>query len=183
MAGRKKYTQTEREFILALALATRKPFTHLQGIVRGLAEARMLSWLGPGANERFLDWPAWRGYSWAKRYGWKLKDIEIETPAPLPKEEEIDDQILRDRLKVKEIFLIRITDSVGDPYRNSNALYKITGQIEDQITRRMTVYLTPAGIVDLVMKLFARVGEKKVSNEELMGMLAEEIGRYRYLSA
>jgi len=183
MAGRKKYTQTEREFILALALATRKPFTHLQGIVRGLAEARMLSWLGPGANERFKDWPAWRGYTWAKRYGWKLDSIDVESLAPLPKEEEIDDQLLRDRLKVKEMFLVRIVDSVGQPYQNMNAFFKVGQQIEAQITRRMTVYLTPAGIVDLVMKLFARVGEKKVSNEELMGMLAEEIGRYRYLSA
>ena len=183
MAGRKKYTTTEREFILTLALATRKPFTHLEGIVRGLAEARMLSWLGPGANERFQDWPAWRGNAWKKRYRWKLDGVEVEVIKPLPAEELIDDQLLRNRLRVKDHFFTRIMENIGQPYLNSNAFLKVSAQIEEQITRRMTVYLTPAGIVDLVMKLFARVGEKKVSNEELMGMLAEEIGRYRYLSA
>ena len=179
----KRYTETERSFILALALATRKPFTALAPVVRGLAEHQCLAWLGPGANERFADWPAQRGYEWAKRYGWELQDVEAEDAAPLPPEEQIDDDLLRNREKLKELFLEKLVSGVGDPHKNSNAFIRLGDQIEQQITRRMSRHLTPNTIIDLVFDVLKKLGGQDVDEAAVLQAIAEEVNRYRYLPA
>lgn len=179
----KRYTEIERNFILALALATRKPFTALEPIVRGLAEHQCLAWLGPGANERFTDWPAQRGYEWAKRYGWELSDVEAEDATPLPPEEMIDDQLLRDRLKVKTLFLEKLTGGVGDPHKNSNAFMRVGDQIEQQIARRMSRPLTPQTIIDLVFNVIQKLQGQAADEVAILQAITDEVNRYRYLPA
>jgi len=179
----KRYTEIERDFILALTLATQRPFTSLEPIVRGLAQHGCLSFLGPGANDRFATWTSGQGYRWAKRYGWELSEVETEDCAPLPAEEDIDDQILRDRLKVKNLFLKKITESVGDPHKNSNAFLRITDQIEAQIARRMTRHITARTAADLVLRVLERFGSPGLEKAEVLEALAEEMNRYRFLPA
>lgn len=179
----KRYTKSERDFVFALALATKKPFSALEPIVRGLAENQMLGWLSPEANERFLDWSAQRGYIWARRYGWEMEDIEAADCTPLPPEEEIDDQLLRDRLRVKQHFLDRLTGETGDPYQNSNAFHRVTEQIEGQITRRMSRPLTPQVIIELVFSVIQRLEGRNADEAAVLQAITEEAARFRYLPA
>lgn len=179
----KRYTQAERDFVLALTLATKKPFRSLEPVLQGLATQGMLAWLGPGANERFRNWPYQRGYAWAKRYGWQLNPLEVDDQPPLPAEEEIDDQLLRDRLKVKEHFLERLMEKVGNAYQNSKAFDRVTQQVENQIVRRMSRPLTPQTIIDLVFNVIGRLEGRQADETAVLQAITEEVNRYRYLPA
>jgi len=176
------YTEQERNFVLALALATKRPWTALEPLLRGLAERGSLAFLGPGANEKFRLWSPERGYQWQRKYGWELGDID-QAPAPLPREEEIDDQLLRDRMKVKEHFLTRLLNCTYDPYQTALALHRVTEQIEAQITRRMSRPMTPQTLIDLIMAIFRKFGDQKPDDVELLDAIAQEVTRYRYIPA
>lgn len=175
------FTQDQKEFVYALALATGRTFKTLEPIVRALAQAQSLAWLGPNANVSFASWSHRTAERWAKENGWDLK--AIETPdQPLPPEEDIDEELLRKRLKVVEVFYGRIVNGEGDQNQNQIAFYRASEQVENQITRRMTRPLTPRTIAELVYRVLNRMqGVKDPSEQDMYQAVLTEIQRVKLI--
>lgn len=177
----RKYSQREREFVYALALCTGKPFTHLEPILHALAQSQALGFLGPKANQNFLDFCHQRGYSWAKRYGWDLAGLQVDAPQePLPAEEIIDDDLLSERLAWKKKLVEKFHGGEGDVYQLTNAFLKVGASIEGQIIRRMSRSITPQTVIDLVLEVFAELGPK-LDPVVVLEAVTRKVSRYRYL--
>jgi len=197
------YTEAERVFVLKLAKVTGRPFTALAPVIRSLAEEGCLSFLGPGACEKFMRWSPSRAYRWAGRYGWDLEainpqltdehldewankmarkmEIAQDDKTPLPSGDAVDDHILRSRLLIERFFKDRIRNNIGDPYQNALAHIRVSDQIESQNVRRNTPQITCDGFVFILVGMLEKYGIFNLPSVDRDTVLCEISNEMRHM--
>jgi len=182
----KRYTQAERQFVWDLAVQLRAPFTHLESILRALAQMGLLGFLGPKSNERFRDFPAQRAYDWAQRYDWPLEALDgaMEAfPGKPPKGPAIDDMVLRYDLNMMSHFYRNVLIGAGDPYQNLNAYLKARDRVYEHNRERESLNLTEGAVVFIVQQIVRKLAGGKADEETVMRLFSEELGRFYQLPA